>query len=94
MITASPALIRLPGAAMNNINKSLKPCGRLDMIVWRKREDNPWLHDAELREKEIVSVVSLEETDQVHCGKGTVFHVRPRHGKRNSQNHEFSSDHF
>ena len=60
----------LPGAAMNNINKSLKPCGRQDMIVWRKWEDNPWLHDAELRVKEIVPVVSDEETDQVHCGPG------------------------
>lgn len=60
----------LPGAAMNNINKALKPGGRLDMIVWRKREDNPWLHEAELRVKEIVPVVPHEETDQVHCGPG------------------------
>ena len=28
-----PMFFNLPGAAMNNINKSLKPCGRLDMIV-------------------------------------------------------------
>ena len=39
-------------------------------VVWRKREDNPWLHDAELRVKEIVPVVSHESTDQVHCGPG------------------------
>jgi len=59
-----------PGAAMRNINRSLKQGGRLDMIVWRKREDNPWLHDAELCVKEIVPAVSHEETDQVHCGPG------------------------
>lgn len=59
-----------PGAAMRNINRALAPGGRLDMIVWRKREDNPWLHDAELRVKEIVPVVSHEDTDQVHCGPG------------------------
>ena len=39
-------------------------------IVWRKREDNPWLYEAELRVKEIVPVVSHDETDQVHCGPG------------------------
>jgi hypothetical protein len=40
------------------------------MIVWRRREDNPWLHDAELRVRQIVPVVSHEDTDQVHCGPG------------------------
>lgn len=59
-----------PGAAMNNLRKSLKPGGELTMIVWRKREDNPWLHAAELCVKEIVPVVSHEETNQVHCGPG------------------------
>jgi len=60
----------LPGAAMNNIRKHLRPGGRLDMIVWRKREDNPWLHEAECRVREIVPVVDHNETDQVHCGPG------------------------
>jgi hypothetical protein len=59
-----------PGAAMGNINRSLKAGGRLDMIVWRKREDNPWLHDAELCVREIVPVVSHEDAGQVHCGPG------------------------
>ncbi len=39
-------------------------------IVWRKREDNPWLFEAEQRVKQIVPVVSHEETDEVHCGPG------------------------
>ena len=60
----------LPGAAMRNIRKALKPGGDFTMIVWRKREDNPWLHEAELRVREIVPVVSHEDTDQVHCGPG------------------------
>jgi ubiquinone/menaquinone biosynthesis C-methylase UbiE len=59
-----------PGAAMRNIRRALKPGGRFAQIVWRKREDNPWLHEAELRVREIVPVVSHEETDQVHCGPG------------------------
>jgi ubiquinone/menaquinone biosynthesis C-methylase UbiE len=60
----------MPGAAMRNIRKALKPGGGLTMIVWRRREDNPWLHEAELRVREIVPVVSHEDTDQVHCGPG------------------------
>jgi ubiquinone/menaquinone biosynthesis C-methylase UbiE len=60
----------MPGAALRNIRGSLKPGGVLSQIVWRKREENPWLHDAELRVREIVPVVSHEATDQVHCGPG------------------------
>ena len=59
-----------PGAAMRNIRRALKPGGSFAQIVWRKREDNPWLHEAELRVREIVPVVSHEETNQVHCGPG------------------------
>ncbi|HVW28958.1 MAG TPA: class I SAM-dependent methyltransferase [Polyangiaceae bacterium] len=60
----------LPGAALRNVRRSLVPGGTFTMIVWRRREDNPWLHAAELRVREIVPVVSHEETDQVHCGPG------------------------
>ena len=60
----------MPGAALRNIRAALKPGGVLTQIVWRKREENPWLHDAELRVREIVPVVSHDDTDQVHCGPG------------------------
>ena len=60
----------LPGAAMRNIRKALAPGGTFTQVVWRKREDNPWLHAAELRVRELVPVVSPEETHQVHCGPG------------------------
>jgi ubiquinone/menaquinone biosynthesis C-methylase UbiE len=60
----------MPGAALRNIRKSLKPGGMLTHIVWRKREENPWLHEAELKVREMVPVVSHEDTDQVHCGPG------------------------
>ncbi|GAB3041099.1 methyltransferase domain-containing protein [Oleiagrimonas citrea] len=60
----------MPGAAMRNICRALKPGGTFTQIVWRKREDNPWLHEAELHVKAIVPVVSHEDTDQVHCGPG------------------------
>lgn len=60
----------MPGAAMRTIRKALKPGGSFMQVVWRKREDNPWLHEAELRVREIVPVVSHEDTDEVHCGPG------------------------
>jgi ubiquinone/menaquinone biosynthesis C-methylase UbiE len=60
----------MPGAAMCNIRRNLAPGGTFTQIVWRRREENPWLHEAELRVREIVPVISHEETDQVHCGPG------------------------
>jgi ubiquinone/menaquinone biosynthesis C-methylase UbiE len=60
----------LPGAAFKNVRKSLKPGGKFTQVVWHKRQDNPWLHDAELCVKAIVPVISHEETDAVHCGPG------------------------
>src|SRR4051812_47863147 len=39
----------MPGAAMRNIRKAIKPGGALTMVVWRRREDNAWVYDAELR---------------------------------------------
>ena len=60
----------LPGLAMKNIRQSLKPGGKFTQVVWRKREDNPWLHDAEVCVREIVPVISHDDTDAVHCGPG------------------------
>jgi len=60
----------MPGAAMRNIRMALKPGGTFTQIVWRRREDNPWLHEAELCVRAIVPVVSHEESGQVHCGPG------------------------
>jgi ubiquinone/menaquinone biosynthesis C-methylase UbiE len=59
-----------PGAALRNMRKALRPGGDLTMIVWRRREENPWVYEAELRVKEILPPVSHEDTDEVHCGPG------------------------
>src|SRR3954454_24256316 len=37
-----------PGAAMRNIRRSIAPGGRLVAVVWRMREDNPWMYEAQL----------------------------------------------
>ncbi|MEO5671888.1 MAG: class I SAM-dependent methyltransferase, partial [Ramlibacter sp.] len=60
----------MPGAAMRNVRKALKPGGTFTQVVWRRREENPWIHVAEQCVKEIVPVVAHEDTDQVHCGPG------------------------
>jgi ubiquinone/menaquinone biosynthesis C-methylase UbiE len=60
----------LPGAALRNIRRSLAPGALATFIVWRRREDNPWLFAAEQTVREIVPVVSHEQTSQVHCGPG------------------------
>jgi ubiquinone/menaquinone biosynthesis C-methylase UbiE len=60
----------LPGAALRNMKRALKPGGEFAMVVWRRREDNPWMHDAEILVKEMVPVISHEDTNQVHCGPG------------------------
>ena len=60
----------MPGAAMRNVRGVLKPGGTFTQVVWRRREDNPWLHEAELRVRAIVPVVAHDQTDQVHCGPG------------------------
>ncbi|MEO7547618.1 MAG: class I SAM-dependent methyltransferase [Ramlibacter sp.] len=60
----------MPGAAMRNLRRALRPGGTLMQVVWRQREENPWLHEAELRVREIVPVVAPEESGQVHCGPG------------------------
>lgn len=39
-------------------------------VVWRKREDNPWLHEAEPRVREIVPGVSHGDAGEVRCGPG------------------------
>ena len=75
----------LPGLALRNIRRALAPGGELTMIVWRKREDNPWVHEAERRVKQIVPVVPHEETDQVHCGPVAVLDVRAWHGQRHAR---------
>jgi len=60
----------MPVPALRNIRRALRAGGELAMIVWRKREDNPWVHKAELCVREIVAVVEHDNTDQVHCGPG------------------------
>jgi len=57
-------------AALRNVKKALTPDGSLLFVVWRKREDNPWMHAAELAVKEILPAVPHDNPDEPTCGPG------------------------
>ena len=59
-----------PVAALRNVRRALKPGARLTMIVWRRREENPCMYEAEVCVRGLVPVVAHEDSDQVHCGPG------------------------
>ncbi len=58
-----------PVAALRNIKRSLKPGGSFACVVWRKREDNPWLHVPELCVRGLISAEE-ETADEPTCGPG------------------------
>jgi ubiquinone/menaquinone biosynthesis C-methylase UbiE len=57
-----------PGAAMRNIRASMSPGGRLNVVVWRIREDNPWMYDAQLVVERLIG--RPKEYDEPTCGPG------------------------
>jgi ubiquinone/menaquinone biosynthesis C-methylase UbiE len=57
-----------PVAALRNVRGALRPGARLVMVVWRRREDNPWLYRAQTVTEGIVS--RPEEYDEPTCGPG------------------------
>jgi ubiquinone/menaquinone biosynthesis C-methylase UbiE len=54
--------------ALRNVGRALVPGGSLCMVVWRKREDNPWLHVPETVVREIIP--EQDKGDAVTCGPG------------------------
>lgn len=57
-----------PVAAMRNLKKALKPEGSLRIVVWRRREDNPWIHVAETVVRGLVP--ERHDSDEPTCGPG------------------------
>lgn len=58
-----------PVAALRNVRRSLAPGGTLAVVVWRKREENPWLHVAEQVTRQFIAEPEKRE-DDVTCGPG------------------------
>jgi SAM-dependent methyltransferase len=57
-----------PVPALRNVREALTPRGRLCIVVWRRKVDNPWMHVAENIVKPLIEVP--EETDEPRCGPG------------------------
>jgi ubiquinone/menaquinone biosynthesis C-methylase UbiE len=57
-----------PVAAFRNVRKSLTPGAKFVQVVWRRREDNEWLHRAQQIVEKIVQ--RPEEYDEPTCGPG------------------------
>jgi SAM-dependent methyltransferase len=57
-----------PVAAFRNVRKHLAPGGLLNIVVWRRKLDNDWLHKAE----QVVDkyLEHPDETDEPTCGPG------------------------
>ena len=57
-----------PVAALRNVRRALVPGGALCMVVWRAKDENPWLRRAELVVEQYLE--EPEETDEPTCGPG------------------------
>ncbi|UJA21376.1 class I SAM-dependent methyltransferase [Thermoleophilia bacterium SCSIO 60948] len=57
-----------PVAALRNVRAALRPGGRLNMVVWRRKLDNEWLHRAEGIVERFLE--HPEETEEPTCGPG------------------------
>ncbi len=57
-----------PVAALRNVREALRPGGRLNMVVWRRKLDNDWLHEAEKVVERHLD--EPEESDEPTCGPG------------------------
>jgi SAM-dependent methyltransferase len=57
-----------PGAAMRNIRRSMAPGARLVLVVWRIREENPWMYEAQATVERMLG--RPDDYDEPTCGPG------------------------
>jgi SAM-dependent methyltransferase len=57
-----------PVAALRNVRAAMRPGGRLCVVVWRRKLDNPWVWEAEQVVEQYLE--HPEETDEPTCGPG------------------------
>ncbi len=57
-----------PVAALRNVRKALRPGAELVMVVWRRREDNPWVWEAQQLVEQMLG--RPQEYDEPTCGPG------------------------
>ncbi|MGH2907182.1 MAG: class I SAM-dependent methyltransferase [Solirubrobacterales bacterium] len=59
-----------PGAAMRNVHAALKPGGKLNMVVWRKKIENEWFFRSEQVVNRFVDEPDPDDSDEPTCGPG------------------------
>ena len=57
-----------PVQALRNVRAAMRPGGRVCFVVWRRKLDNSWVHEAELVVDRYLD--HPEETDEPTCGPG------------------------
>jgi SAM-dependent methyltransferase len=57
-----------PVAALRNVRAAMRPGGRLTVVVWRRKLDNPWVWEAEQVVEQYLE--HPEETEEPTCGPG------------------------
>jgi SAM-dependent methyltransferase len=57
-----------PVAALRNVRQAMRAGGRLNIVVWRRKLDNDWLHRAETIVEQFLD--RPEEFDDPTCGPG------------------------
>lgn len=57
-----------PVVALRNVREALVPGGRLNMVVWRRKLDNDWVHRSEQIVEQFLD--RPEEYDEPTCGPG------------------------
>ena len=57
-----------PVAALRNVREALRPRARLNIVVWRRKLDNDWLHRAEVILEDYLE--RPDDYDEPTCGPG------------------------
>jgi SAM-dependent methyltransferase len=57
-----------PVQALRNVRAAMRPGGRLTVVVWRRKLDNPWVWEAEQVVEQYLE--HPEETEEPTCGPG------------------------
>jgi hypothetical protein len=59
-----------PVAAMRNVREAMVPGGKLVMVVWRRKLDNPYMYRSEEIVDKYVPPPDADESDELTCGPG------------------------